>query len=77
MATQIAEPLFFETSDLAREFGVARETVVSWDRAGLIGPAARTPGGRRIYTRAQVEEIRRLREERQAAKAAGRELQTA
>ena len=77
VATQMAEPVFFETSDLAREFGVARETVVSWDRAGLIGPAARTPGGRRIYTKVQVEEIRRQLQERQAARVAGCELQTA
>ena len=77
MVTQIAEPLYFETSDLAREFGVARETVVSWDRAGVIGPAARTPGGRRIYTRLQFEEIRRLRGERVKARAVAHEPQTA
>ncbi len=77
MVTRMAEPLYFETSDLAREFGVARETVVSWDRAGVIGPAARTPGGRRIYTRLQFEEIRRLRGERVKARAVAREPRTA
>jgi len=40
-------------------------------------PTVRSDSGRRLWTEDEIETIRRLREERQAAKAAGRELQTA
>jgi DNA-binding transcriptional MerR regulator len=66
------EPQYFEVSDVARLCNVADVTVRWWEREGLIRPPARTAAGRRIFTRADVEEIQRARADRAAARQVGR-----
>ncbi len=61
MAIPMAEPRFFEVRDVARACDVADATVRAWERAGLIDPPARTPAGRRIFTRDDLERIRARR----------------
>ena len=46
----------------ARLSGVAVTTVRNWERRYGVVCAARTPGGQRLYTRTDVEQLRRLRE---------------
>ena len=47
---------------VARMLGLSQATIRSWeDRYGLV-VAARSDGGRRIYTRAQLEELRFIKE---------------
>ncbi len=69
MVTTAREAQFFEVSDVARELAVADATVRLWERSKLIPPPARTPGGRRIYTRTDIDAIRKWRAEREAARA--------
>jgi excisionase family DNA binding protein len=52
---------FLMTSDAARELGVARETVLLWERTGRL-PAIRTQNGRRLFRRSDVERVKRERE---------------
>ncbi len=64
MSAILAEPLY-ETSDLARHFGVSAAAVQKWTRQGLISPR-RTVGGRRLFTQRDIEELERLRGQRAA-----------
>jgi len=40
----------FSIGILAERYGVSTESLRNWERAGLIPPATRTPGGHRRYT---------------------------
>lgn len=51
MLAPTAEPQYFEVRDVARACGVADATVRHWEKPGVIAPPARTPAGRRIFTR--------------------------
>jgi len=64
MVSVAAEPQFLESGPVARELGVAVETLRYWERTGKIVAAQRTAGGHRLYTRAEVERIRQAREAR-------------
>ncbi len=77
MVATVREAQFFEVSDVARELAAADATVRLWERSKLIPPPARTPGGRRIYTRRDIDAIRKWRAEREAARAGGRESDAA
>jgi DNA-binding transcriptional MerR regulator len=68
MIATVAEPQFLESGPVARELGVAVETLRFWERTGKIASARRTAGGRRLYTREEVEAIRATRERDQDAR---------
>ena len=55
------------TSGAAREIGVAKETILLWERKGKL-PALRTDNGRRLFKRSDVERIRRARDAAMAQK---------
>ncbi len=61
MLAPTAEPQYFEVRDVARACGVADATVRHWEKSGVIAPPARTPAGRRIFTRGEIEVIRAAR----------------
>ena len=50
----------FSIGKLVDRYGVAAESLRNWERAGLIPPAHRTPGGHRRYTREHVIALDRL-----------------
>ncbi len=66
MIATVAEPQFLESGPVARELGVAVETLRFWERTGKIACARRTAGGRRLYTREEVERIRMIRQPAQS-----------
>lgn len=66
MSAMVAEPQFLESGPVARELGVAVETLRFWERTGKIACARRTAGGRRLYTREEVERIRSTRQQAQS-----------
>lgn len=45
------------SGDIARRMGVHRNTVLYWQRQGIIVPAVVSPSGRGYYTEEQVKEI--------------------
>lgn len=47
----------FTISKLAQTLGVCPDTVVRWEREGLIPKARRSPGGWRVYTEEDLEQI--------------------
>ena len=47
-------------TELAKELGVSTKTVTRWERAGKIQPAKRDWRGWRIYSREELEEMKRL-----------------
>ena len=51
---------FIGIGTLARELDAAPSTVRLWESRGLIPPAERVDGGRRIWNAAEVERIREL-----------------
>ncbi len=61
-----------EIGDVARALGVSVDTVRRWERERVIAPAVRTSSGRRVFSPADVEAIRRAREDRAAALVASR-----
>jgi DNA-binding transcriptional MerR regulator len=65
--TEINPPLL--TSEVARLFGVAPETVRLWERQGHL-PARKTESGVRLFDR---RDVTRLLEERRARVVAARE----
>ena len=67
MTLTAAEPQFISTGPVARELGVAVETLRLWERTGKIAAARRTTDGRRFYDREEVEVIREMRATRQRA----------
>lgn len=66
MIATVAEPQLLESGPVARELGVAVETLRFWERTGKIACARRTAGGRRLYTREEVERIRIIRQQAQS-----------
>ncbi len=66
MIATAAEPQFLESGPVARELGIAVETLRFWERTGKIASARRTAGGRRLYTREEVERIRVIRQQAQS-----------
>jgi DNA-binding transcriptional MerR regulator len=50
----------YTTGELARACGVTVRTVQYYDERGLLPPSALTEGGRRVYTDADAERLRRI-----------------
>lgn len=49
--------LFLTTPQFAKQVGVSKNTIINWERAGLILPHHVSPTGRRYYTQEQVDEV--------------------
>ena len=72
----VAAPRYHESGAVARRLSLSTPRVNQLaDELGL--PLERTSAGTRLWTEELIAELERLREERQAARMAGRELQTA
>ena len=54
------DPVF--TSEVARMLTIANETVRAWERRGIL-KARRTTSGVRVFSRAEVEQLRRSLDE--------------
>ncbi len=68
-AAIVREPAMFSISAVAEATGLTTHTIRVWQRRyGAVEPA-RTPGGSRIYSHADVARLRRLRELSQAGHA--------
>lgn len=50
----------FSIGVLTRRFNVSAESLRNWERAGLIPPAHRTPGGHRRYNRSHIDAVHKL-----------------
>lgn len=50
----------FSIGVLTRRFNVSAESLRNWERAGLIPPAYRTPGGHRRYGQAHIDAVHKL-----------------
>jgi DNA-binding transcriptional MerR regulator len=59
-----AQVEYFETSDVARALGTTVGALYQMERRKTLPPPSRTPGGRRVFTRQDVEFIRALRASR-------------
>jgi DNA-binding transcriptional MerR regulator len=66
MTGEHSEAPLISAGPVARELGIAVETLRLWERTGKIAPARRTTDGRRLWDREEVEMIRRGRSARQA-----------
>ncbi len=79
MATMTEQPKCYRSIGVvSRLTGVPPQTIREMEERRLLPPVARLDGtGYRLFDEEAIAAIRRLREERRAARAAGRELQTA
>ena len=68
MPEMIIEPVFLETSDVARALGVSAAAVQLWTNQGRVTPL-RTIGGRRLFTPADLETLRVMQNDRSARRA--------
>ena len=50
----------FSIGVLTRRFNVSAESLRNWERAALIPPAHRTPGGHRRYGQAHIDAVHQL-----------------
>lgn len=50
----------FPIGVLTRRFNVSAESLRNWERAGLIPPAHRTPGGHRRYGQDHIDAVHKL-----------------
>ncbi len=50
----------FSIGVLTRRFNVSAESLRNWERAGLIPPAHRTPGGHRRYRQDHIDAVHKL-----------------
>jgi MerR family transcriptional regulator, light-induced transcriptional regulator len=57
-----ADPAGVSVADAARRIGVATSTLRTWERRYGLQPSARTAGGHRRYTAADVAALQRLRQ---------------
>ncbi len=65
MSATVADAELYESGHVARQLGIAVETLRSWERRKVIAPPLRTAGGRRLFRREDVEAIREARAARQ------------
>ncbi len=68
MGATVADAELYESGHVARQLGIAVETLRSWERRKVIAPPLRTAGGRRVFRRQDVEAIREAQATRQAAR---------
>lgn len=58
MKRVIDSPYKYKTPDLCRALNVTRQTIVLWERKGIL-TCPRTIGNQRIFTAGQIEHIRK------------------
>lgn len=76
MMATTTSPRYRESGSVARRLNLSLTRLFQYgEELGL--PAERTDGGRRLWTEEEIEAIQRMRAERQAARAAGRDPQAA
>jgi len=56
----------YSISKLARSCGLSRSTLLYYDRVGLLRPAGRTDSDYRVYTKAELGRLERIRQFREA-----------
>jgi MerR HTH family regulatory protein len=61
MEKSVTEPKFFGRSAAATASGVSERTLVNYEERGYISPQ-RDSAARRLYTRADIEVVRRVRQ---------------
>lgn len=61
-----SEPQYLEISTVARQLGVATETIRAWERRKIITPPIRTTSGTRLYTETDVEAMRQAQQARES-----------
>lgn len=49
----------YNVAQFAEVIGVSVKTLQRWDRTGILVPASRTPGNRRLYTQEQLNKVLR------------------
>lgn len=60
MATNPATDPVYRISQLAREFGLSRSTLLYYDRIGLLRPSERTRANYRVYSRMDRERLAQI-----------------
>ncbi len=68
MSVTVVDAELYESGHVARQLGIAVETLRDWERRRVIAPPLRTAGGRRLFRREDVDTIRAQRAEREAAR---------
>lgn len=48
---------YYTTTEFAKEIGVVKNTIVNWERKGLLLPHHVTPTGRRFYSQQQLDDF--------------------
>lgn len=48
---------YYTTTEFAKKIGVVKNTVVNWERKGLLLPHHITPTGRRFYSQQQLDDF--------------------
>lgn len=48
---------YYTTTEFAQAVGVVKNTVVNWERKGLLIPHHVTPTGRRFYSQEQLDDF--------------------
>ena len=48
---------YYTTTEFAQAVGVVKNTVVNWERKGLLIPHHVTPAGRRFYSQEQLDDF--------------------
>lgn len=48
---------YYTTTEFAKKIGVVKNTVVNWERKGLLLPHHVTPTGRRFYSQQQLDDF--------------------
>lgn len=49
---------FYTTGKAAEYLGVTRQTVINWSKTAKFKETYRTPGGHRLYTQEQLDQLR-------------------
>ena len=55
---------FYTTGKAAEYLGVTRQTVINWSKTAKFKENYRTPGGHRLYTQEQLDQLRGETKER-------------
>lgn len=48
---------YYTTTEFAQAVGVVKNTIVNWERKGLLLPHHVTPTGRRFYSQQQLDDF--------------------
>ncbi len=68
MVATVADAELYESGYVARQLGIAVETLRDWERRKVIAPPLKTASGRRLFRSQDVEALRAIVAERDAAR---------